>query len=305
MLAGAGSVLESLFYVICEPGDGVLVPTPSYAGFWADLETRNELKIVPVHGSSEDDFRPTPELLEAAFSGADCPVKALLFTSPNNPLGAVYTEAELDEVHRWAEGKGIHVVYDEIYALSTYGGRQFISAASLRPRMGEKTHIVWAFSKDFAMSGLRCGVLVTENQAVIEAIDGIAYWACCSGDTQALLAEMIRDDDWVDGYVAENGRRLQASYSIVATALMKADIPFIEPQAGFFVMCDMRRFMNEASWHGEEELWRDLLERAHVNVTPGSACRVSEPGWMRLCFASETPEKLTDGMGRVCRLLRV
>ncbi|MEE8485667.1 MAG: aminotransferase class I/II-fold pyridoxal phosphate-dependent enzyme [Acidimicrobiia bacterium] len=70
-LAGAGTILEALFYVISDPGDGVLVPTPSYAGFWPDLETRDDLAIVPVHTSSEDDFRLTPKLLEEAYRGAD------------------------------------------------------------------------------------------------------------------------------------------------------------------------------------------------------------------------------------------
>ncbi|MEM6734272.1 MAG: aminotransferase class I/II-fold pyridoxal phosphate-dependent enzyme, partial [Myxococcota bacterium] len=51
-LAGAGSILETLFYVIGDPGDGVLIPTPSYAGFWLDLELRDELRVIPVHGDS-------------------------------------------------------------------------------------------------------------------------------------------------------------------------------------------------------------------------------------------------------------
>jgi 1-aminocyclopropane-1-carboxylate synthase len=75
LLAGAGAVLESLFYAICDPGDGVLVPTPSYAGFWADLETRDDLNIIPVHCSSEAGFRLTPELLDRALTEASRPVK--------------------------------------------------------------------------------------------------------------------------------------------------------------------------------------------------------------------------------------
>jgi aspartate/methionine/tyrosine aminotransferase len=82
LLAGAGSVLEMLFHVIADEGEGVLVPTPSYAGFWADLETRDELAIVPVHTSSRDGFRLHPETLDAALASAGRNVRALLFTSP-------------------------------------------------------------------------------------------------------------------------------------------------------------------------------------------------------------------------------
>ncbi|MBT8214381.1 MAG: aminotransferase class I/II-fold pyridoxal phosphate-dependent enzyme, partial [Acidimicrobiia bacterium] len=121
VLAGAGSVLEIVFAAICDPGDGVLVPTPSYAGFWADLETRDEVSIVPVHCASDTGFRLTTELLDAALAGAGRPVKALLFTSPNNPLGWTYTADEISEIVAWAKTKDIHLVMDEIYALSVFG----------------------------------------------------------------------------------------------------------------------------------------------------------------------------------------
>ena len=106
VLAGAGSVLEILFHVLADPGDGVLVPTPSYAGFWMDLELRDQLTIVPVHCSSADGFRLTPERLDRAVAEAGRPVKALLFTSPNNPLGTVYSADEIDEILDWAESEG-------------------------------------------------------------------------------------------------------------------------------------------------------------------------------------------------------
>ena len=127
VLAGAGSVLEILFHALGDPDDGVLVPTPSYAGFWMDLELRNELRIVSVHTSADDGFRLSPELLDRAADGAGRPVKALLLTTPDNPLGRVYTADELDAILSWAEGRGLHVVADEIYALSVYGDRPFTS----------------------------------------------------------------------------------------------------------------------------------------------------------------------------------
>ena len=173
VLAGAGSVLEILFYVLGDPGDGVLVPTPSYAGFWLDLETRDQLSIIPVHGRSDDRFRLTPELLDKAVATAKRPVRALLFTSPNNPLGRVYSRDEVLEVLDWAEGAGIHIIFDEIFALSVFGDRTFTSCAELHPQLGDGVHIVWAFSKDFGASGLRCGVLVSENRQLMEAVDAI------------------------------------------------------------------------------------------------------------------------------------
>ena len=299
LLNGAGSVLEMLFYVLADDGEGVLVPTPSYAGFWADLETRDGLHVVPVHCRSEDGFRLTPQLLDAALDGAGRPVTSLLFTSPNNPLGWVYSAEEIDEVLTWADRRGIHVVMDEIYALSVFGETPFVSAAQVRDDFGDRIHLVWAFSKDFAMSGLRAGVLYSQNADVLEAIDRIAYWAACSGDTQRLLGNMVADSSWVDTFVAENQHRLGEAHRRASGALAAAGIEHFAAEAGFFVLCDLRPFMSEVTWAEEERIWRRLLDSAGVNLTPGSACRVGEPGFFRLCFANQPSEAVEVAVGRI------
>lgn len=303
-LAGAGSVLEALFYALGDPGDGVLVPTPSYAGFWLDLEVRDALRIVPVPTASADGFRLTPERLERAAESAGRPVRALLLTSPDNPLGRVHPAAELERLLDWAAGAGLHVVCDEVYALSVFGAEPFVSVARLRPRLGERLHLVWAFSKDFAASGLRCGVLVTENEALLAAVDLLAEWACCSGDTQFLLGEMIADEAWVDGYVAAMRARLGAAYGAVAAALAAEGIPFLPSSAGFFLLVDLRRFLAAPTHEAERELWWRLLESTGVNLTPGAACRIVEPGFFRLCFAGAPTAEVVAGVRRVAARLR-
>ena len=219
VLAGAGSVLELLFHALGDPGDGVLVPTPSYNGFWLDLELRAGVSIVPVHRSISDGFRLTPELLDRAVAGAGRPVKALLFTSPDNPLGTVASPEEIQRVLEWADDRDLHVVFDEIYALSVFGERKFTSCSDVRPSLGERVHIVWAFSKDFGASGLRCGVLVSENRAVNAAVDALAYWVCCSGHTQHLLGDMISDETWIDSYIGSMRELLRGAHARLAAAL--------------------------------------------------------------------------------------
>lgn len=303
VLAGAGSVLEILFHALADPGDGVLVPTPSYAGFWLDLETRDGLHVVPVDCRSEDGFRLTPARLEAAFQAAGRPVKALLYTNPDNPRGAVASRLEVATVLAWAEARQLHVVCDEVYALSVFGERPFVSSASLRARLGDRHHIVWGFSKDLAASGLRCGVLVSENRAVLAAMDALAYWACCSGDTQHLLGSLIDDQAWLDGYLSEMPRRLGAAYRDVAAALDRLGIPYLPSAAGFFLLLDLRRFLTAATFAAERELWWRLLEEAGVNLTPGAACHIAEPGFMRLCFAALEPAAVRIAVDRLGRVL--
>ena len=69
--------------------------------------------------------------------------------------------------------------------------------------------------------------------------------------------------------------------------------------AGFFLLCDMRPFMDAVTWDAETALWQTLLNRANVNLTPGVACRIGEPGFMRLCFAAQPVEAAVEAVDRI------
>lgn len=303
VLAGAGSILESLFYVISSPGDGVLVPTPTYTGFWADLETRDGLTAVPVHTSSTEGFALSPELLESTYRAADMPISALLLTNPDNPTGRLMAAEEMRAAIVWARSHELHIVVNEIYALSVHGDRPYQPVGAVIDDLAADVHEVWGFSKDFAMSGIRCGVMTSANDSVLDAVGELAYWSCVSGDTQHLLAGMLRDTEWRDAYLIEMRSRLRKSYKATSSALDAAGIPHIGGDAGMFLLADMRRFMDEATWDAEDRLWRRILHEANVGLTPGSACHIGEPGFMRICFATESSEIVTLAIERVAKLL--
>jgi 1-aminocyclopropane-1-carboxylate synthase len=304
VLAGAGSILETLFYAIADPGDAILVPTPSYAGFWADIETRAELHIVEVPTSPDQSFALTTEQLQAAYDASPWPVRALLVTNPSNPTGRIHTDAEIREAVTWARSVGIHIVMNEVYALSILGAASFVpSGRIVDPDQGD-IHFVWAFSKDFAMSGMRCGVLTTANRDVRAAVTNLAYWSLVSGDTQHFLGSLLRDTEWVDTYIAAMQSRLTASYTATTAALEAAKISYIPAEAGMFVLLDMREFLDEPTWDAEHELWSTIFDGANVNLTPGSACHIDEPGFMRLCFAVASADTVVAAIERIYRVLR-
>lgn len=165
-------------------------------------------------------------------------------------------------------------------------------------------HEVWGFSKDFAMSGLRCGVLTSKNDDLLAAVGELAYRSVVSGDTQHLLAELLAGEAWVTTYLVELRARLKHSYEVTTTALEAAGISYIDGDAGLFLLLDVRPFMEELTWEAEDNLWRRILEGPNVNLTPGSACHVGEPGFMRICFATEEPDVVTRAIGRVATVLR-
>lgn len=303
VLNGAGTVLEVLFYLLADPNEGVLVPTPSYAGFWMDLETRDELRIVPVHARAED-RQITVADLDAAVASSDVPIRALLFTSPNNPLGTVYDRASLEPLIAWAEARAIHVVFDELYALSVFGEAPFVSVAQMRASLGPYVHVVWAFSKDFAASGLRVGVLFSENESLHTAVNGLAYWAACSGDSLHLLRSWLTDEPWLESYLGGMRTRLGNAYATVTEALTQAGIPYVPGGAGFFLLVDLRAFLEAPTFDAEDTLWRRLLDEANINLTPGRALRSIEPGLFRLCFASVDAATLEVALDRLVHALR-
>ncbi len=301
VLNGVGSVLELLFYVLCDPGDGVLVPTPSYTGFWPDLETRDQVRIVPVDTTSDEGFRFSVAQLDEAVARADRPVKAMLFTNPNNPLGQIHDDDEVRTIISWARSRCIHLVLDEIYALSTFGDRRFRSGASLVEELGDLLHVVWGFSKDFSMSGFRSAVLYSENADVLKAIDGLAYWASTSRDTQSMLRQLLSDEAWIDEFLAENRRRLRASYDAVTTTLDAYGVVHLPAEAGLFFLVDVRPMMRDLSWESEDEVWRTLVDDHGVNLTPGIECHNAEPGFLRLVFSAVSIDAAVEGAHRIGR----
>ncbi|WP_370326676.1 aminotransferase class I/II-fold pyridoxal phosphate-dependent enzyme [Euzebya sp.] len=303
VLSGAGGVLDALGHALGDPGDGVLVPTPSYSGFWPDLQARPGLEIVPVPTVPEEGYALTPERLDRAADGADVDVRILLLTNPDNPRGQVVPAADVEAVLDWADARGLHVIADEVYALSTFGETPFASVGRLRPSLGERLHLVWAFSKDFAMSGLRTGVVVSEHEPLRRALEVQGSWAGVSGHTQHVLAAMLHDDGWVEGYITTMRARLAAAAEAVSEALTSAGIPHTRPEAGFFTLCDLRQWLPDPTWEGEDRLWRQILDRTGVNLTPGSALRAPEPGFVRLCYASNPTDVVEDAIGRVGALL--
>ncbi len=299
-MAGAGAILEALFNVLADPGESVLVPTPSYSGFWPDLRARAELQIVEVPTDPWGSL--TTDDLDRALAGAATPVRALLLCSPDNPTGRIHTADRLAEIVEWCRRNRLHLVSDEIYGLSVHGEGPFTSIAAVA-EPGDDIHIVWAVSKDLALSGLRAGVLISTNRAVLDAMRVQAAWGAVSGDTQVMLADLLDDTDWTTGFLAESTLRLGRSHHLTVDALDGLGVATIPAQAGFFVLADMREFLPDSTWEAETDLWRRILDGAGVNLTPGAACRIREPGFMRICFAAVDPGYLAVGLDRLADVL--
>ena len=296
VMAGAGATLETLFNALCDPGEGVLIPTPTYASYWLDLETRIGVRVVPVPTSDARGFTLTIDDLDVAIERADHPISAVLLTNPANPTGQLLPPDTLATVSEWARSRGLHLVVNELYGLTTFNPERFRSAADILDAPSDDTHLIWGFSKDFSASGLRAGVAVTSNDDVLASMRQHAMFSVVSGDTQHLLTTMLDDTAWLDRYLDTMRMRLAESYRITIEALEQHDFGFVPADGGMFVFADLRRALSQQSWEAEEQLWWQILDSTGINLTPGSACRSPVPGFMRICYATEPPDRLAESL---------
>jgi aspartate/methionine/tyrosine aminotransferase len=166
----------------------------------------------------------------------------------------------------------------------------------------DRVHTVWGFAKDFGLPGLKVGVLHTTDPAVRAAARELAYFAPVSTDTQAVLCSLLAGQAWTDAFLAAARARLGDSYARIAGLLDKYRIGYLPAAAGFSVWIDLGRWLPEPGFGGETALWHRLWDEARVNILPGTEFHCPEPGWFRVCHATE-PATVTEAVGRLARLL--
>lgn len=313
--SGAGACTDLLTSVLTDPGDQVLVPGPGYGGFNRDLRWRTGAEIVVARTDEAEDDRMCRVGIEALESGwqqsggEKSRVRMVMITSPNNPTGEVLSEEVILEIVGWARNKGLHIVFDEAYALSVYGeGKEFCSVAkALGGQLGNDVHLIWTMSKDFCWSGGRIGVVYSENEDVLSALrPALTYLAGVSRQTQWTVAEMLKDEEWVDMFVMENRKRLRMISRWVGGILRGMGVPFFPADAGLFLWVDLRRWMERGGGREEEmKLWESIADEK-VLLTLGAYCFAERFGFFRLCFAAADEDGMKAAFERLkTKVLRI
>lgn len=299
--AGAGSVLDQLSYTLADVNDGVLVTTPHYSAFGPDFAVYGQVQLHPC--PTQDARAPTVAELDACYDGAVAagnPPKIFIICQPNNPTGIIYSYKIMHRMITWALKRGLHVVSDEIYALSVFPGQKMISAAHIMADLnaagaddddddpdhflGDRVHIVAGLSKDWGMSGFRVGSLYSHNVQLLTALDRLGYYQSTSQYTQWVLTQVFADHKWVDWYIGENQQRLSANYQALRAALAAADVPLVyEAQGGLFAWADFSSFLREGQT--ERDLWIELFDGPRIALTAGESCHGAKPGLFRIVYA--------------------
>ncbi|KAL5188955.1 1-aminocyclopropane-1-carboxylate synthase 7 [Glycine soja] len=306
LTAGATAANELLTFILANPGDALLVPTPYYPGFDRDLRWRTGVNIVPIHCDSSNNFQITPQALEAAYKEAEAKttkVRGVLITNPSNPLGATIQRTVLEELLDFVTRKNIQLVSDEIYSGSVFSSSEFVSVAEIlearQYKNAERVHIVYSLSKDLGLPGFRVGTIYSYNDKVVTTARRMSSFTLISSQTQHLLASMLSDKKFTENYIETNRQRLKKRYQMIIEGLESVGIECLKGNAGLFCWMNLSPLLEKPTREGELELWNVILHEVKLNISPGSSCHCSEPGWFRVCFANMSEQTLEVALERI------
>ncbi|MBD8517620.1 MULTISPECIES: pyridoxal phosphate-dependent aminotransferase [unclassified Plantibacter] len=294
---GKQSVYEA-FQVLLNPGDEVIVPTP----FWTTYPEAIALAdgvAVDVFADASQNYQVTVEQLEAARTPR---TKVLLFVSPSNPTGSVYSPEQTKAIGEWALEHGIWVITDEIYQNLTYDGVRATSIVEAVPELAEQTLLVNGVAKTYAMTGWRVGWTVGPADA-IKALGNLQ--SHLSGNVnniaqRAAIAALTGPQDAAEAMREAFDRRRK----LIVGELNKIDgFETPTPQGAFYVYPDVTALLGR-TFGGVTpttslELADLMLDQAEVAAVPGEAFGPS--GYLRFSYALGD-DQLLEGVQRLQRL---
>lgn len=298
--AGAKHALFQLAQVLFDPGDQVLIPTPSWVSY-ADQARLCGAEPVFLPCAPEDGFLPRPEAVTAAIGPR---TKAVILCSPNNPTGSAFDERGLAALAEVLRQHNVWIILDEIYAELFYDGGSAPSLLSVAPDLRERTIIVDGVSKSYAMTGFRVGWILASREIAqaceklqsqcttsIATLAQLAAIAALSGD-QACVAQMR------EAYRERRDVLLEGLASIPGFKCQK-------PNGAFYVFADVRglygREVEGRVLQSDVDVAEWLLTAAKVAGVPGVA--FGGPGYVRFSYAAALTD-LREAVERIRAVVR-
>jgi aspartate aminotransferase len=292
---GAKQSIANLVFATVGAGDEVVIPTPYWVSY-SEVVRMADATPVMVRTSMESGFKINAEQLEAAITPR---TRLFMFSSPNNPTGAVYSKAELEalaEVFR--KYPDIWIMSDEIYEYINYVGKH--ESIAQFDDLKDRVVLINGLSKGFAMTGYRLGYIACTNTTLVKACDKIQGQITSGANAvtqQGAIAALKHDitPSMVMRNAFEERKKLVLS--------MLDDIPGIklsEPDGAFYVFPDVSSYFGKKAGEtiiaNADDLAMYLLEKAYVSTVTGGA--FGEPNCIRISYAASS-EDLIKGFGRI------
>lgn len=291
---GAKQVLANVIASIINPGDEAIIPTPYWVTY-SSIVSLNQGTNIFVAGAIENDFKITPQQLEAAITERS---RLFIFSSPCNPTGTVYSKEELKALADvFVKHPDIVIISDEIYEYINYIGKH--ESIAQFTELKDRVVVVNGFAKGFAMTGWRLGYMAAPAELVkaceklqsssTSGVNSIAQRAAIT----ALLSDLKPSMDMVEAF------RQRKEYIIPALAALP-DVRISDPAGAFYAFPDISAYFGKSDGttkvNNADDMAMYLLNTAHVIGVSGAA--FGEPDCIRFSFAASM-ETLEEGVKRI------
>ncbi|MGQ4516284.1 aminotransferase class I/II-fold pyridoxal phosphate-dependent enzyme [Streptomyces sp. DW26H14] len=296
---GGKQAIYEAFAAILDPGDEVLVPAPYWTTYPESIRLAGGVPV-DVVADETTGYRVSVEQLEAARTER---TKVLLFVSPSNPTGAVYSREDTEAIGRWAVEHGLWVLTDEIYEHLVYGDAVFTSLPVAVPELREKCVVVNGVAKTYAMTGWRVGWAIGPKDVIKAAanLQSHATSNVANVSQAAALAAVSGDLAAVADMRTAFDRRRR---TIVRMLNEIEGVLCPEPEGAFYAYPSVKGLLGKeirgSRPESSVELAALILDEVEVAVVPGEA--FGTPGYLRLSYALGD-EDLVEGVSRIQKLL--
>jgi aspartate/methionine/tyrosine aminotransferase len=291
---GKHAVYNAILTVVDE-GDEVLLPAPYWTTYPEPIRLAGGVPVV-LPTDIVQGFKVTVEQLEAARTPR---TKALIFVSPSNPSGAVYSPAEVEAIGRWAVEHGVWVLTDEIYEHLTYDDHVFSSMPTLVPDLADRCIVLNGVAKTYAMTGWRVGWMIGPPD-VIKAATNLQSHSTSNVTNvaqRAALAAVSGDLSAVAEMRAAFDRRRKNMHQMLNAI---EGVECLLPEGAFYAYPSFEGVLDRLGIPDTLQLAAKILDEAKVAVVPGEA--FGTPGYFRLAFALGDDD-LGAGITRISELL--
>lgn len=285
---GATEAIYTSLYTILNPGDKVIVPTPTFSIYMDDIAILGG-QAVEVD-TSKDDFKITLDRLKEVLANEGKGAKAMIINYPGNPTGVVYTKAELEALADVIRDTPLLVISDEIYSQLVYGEKH-TSFAKVLPG---QTILINGLSKSHAMTGYRIGYIAAPKGFVDEAAKVHSFTVTCPSNPAQYAAQEALENGLDDPI--EMRKVYQKRRDYIVEQLNNLGYDTVEPDGAFYVFPKIPAKFNLSS----ETFCRRLAKEALVGVVPGDAFGDAGEGYFRISYATSMDD-IKEGISRLAK----
>ncbi|AST07019.1 aspartate aminotransferase [Anoxybacillus flavithermus] len=288
---GAKHALYTLFQVILDEGDEVIIPTPYWVSYPEQVKLAGGIPVY-VEGLEENEFKITPEQLKQAITNR---TKAVIINSPSNPTGVIYTKEELQALGEVCVAHDVLIVSDEIYEKLVYGGHEHVSIAQLSPELKKQTIIINGVSKSHSMTGWRIGYAAGDAE-IIGAMTDLASHST-SNPTSIAQYAAIAAYSGPQEPVEQMRQAFEERLNIIYERLIQIPgFSCVKPQGAFYLFPNAKEAATMTGYEHVDAFVEALLEEAKVALVPGSG--FGAPNNVRLSYATSL-DLLHEALNRI------